>query len=90
MGRMLELLEDKGCVQRRPDPLDGRSRQVFLTTHGRKLCGQLRDATAQIRQVLEQAVEADELQAMLDTLQRLATAFASNPEFQPDESGSLK
>jgi MarR family transcriptional regulator for hemolysin len=94
IGRMLELLEDKGCVQRRPDPDDGRSRLVFLTTRGRNLCKRLYDATAPIRQVFENAVEANELQSMLDALQKLADAFAVNPElspeFRPDESGSLK
>jgi MarR family transcriptional regulator for hemolysin len=89
IGRMLELLEDKGCVQRRPDPDDGRSRLVFLTTRGRKLCKELYDATAPIRKTFDTAVEANELQSMLDALEKLANAFALNselsPEFRPEE-----
>ena len=84
MGRMLDLLEDKACVRRRPDPHDGRSRQVFLTTRGRNLCDRLYDATAPIRQVFENAVEADELKSMLDSLQKLANAFAGKPELGPE------
>jgi MarR family transcriptional regulator for hemolysin len=84
MGRMLELLEDKGFVERRPDPDDGRSRRVFLTPRGRNLCKRLYDATAPIRQTFENAVEAHELQSMLDTLDKLAQAFAGNPDLSPE------
>lgn len=34
---LLKKLEQDGLIIRHPDPVDGRSRRVFLTTEGRKL-----------------------------------------------------
>jgi DNA-binding MarR family transcriptional regulator len=55
MGELIDTLEQRGYVERRPDPLDGRARLVCLTTKGRQM---VRIALAEIA-----VIEADWIQA---------------------------
>lgn len=36
--RALRALEENGLVARHPDPLDGRSKRIYITTEGKALC----------------------------------------------------
>lgn len=39
--KLLSNLEKRGLVRRRPDPMDGRSKLVYLTEQGKDIYGQL-------------------------------------------------
>lgn len=51
MGEAVSALEDRGYLERRPDPCDGRARLVCLTSEGRRLA---RRAVREINAIEEQ------------------------------------
>jgi DNA-binding MarR family transcriptional regulator len=55
MGELIDTLEQRGYVERRPDPADGRARLVCLTSKGRQM------ARIALREIA--AIEADWTQA---------------------------
>lgn len=68
---LLKKLELGGFVVRRPDPVDGRSRRVFLTTEGRKLQSSLIPyANANMRQMTED-IPLEDIQHLKATLQKI-------------------
>ena len=54
IGTIINQLQDAGYVERRPDPLDGRSRLVVITERGQQLI----DLTTPVVQRIETAWEA--------------------------------
>ena len=48
LSRIIAVLVSDGYVERRPDPLDGRSWQVSTTAAGEALLSQLRERTAHV------------------------------------------
>jgi DNA-binding MarR family transcriptional regulator len=55
MGELIDTLEQRGYVERRPDPVDGRARLVCFTSKGRRM------ARIALREIA--AIEADWTQA---------------------------
>jgi DNA-binding MarR family transcriptional regulator len=55
MGELIDTLERRGYVERRPDPVDGRARLVCLTSKGRQM------ARTALREIAD--IEADWTQA---------------------------
>ncbi|MFK7931645.1 MAG: GNAT family N-acetyltransferase [Myxococcota bacterium] len=61
ISRGLKALSGKGLVEARPDPADGRQRQVMLTGAGRAVVqGVHADADSQVRHALQVLGEADQ------------------------------
>ncbi len=75
IGTMIELLEHKGLVERQPHLSDRRAWQVFLTKNGRARHAQLRKKSEEIREVLHDALEPEELAIVQMSLGRIAEAF---------------
>lgn len=64
----IKVLEAKGYVQVRPNPEDGRSKQVWLTDKGRSLQGDTIDALGPEFVRLAQGFDVDRLLEILPTL----------------------
>jgi DNA-binding MarR family transcriptional regulator len=75
IGTMIELLEHNGLVERQPHPSDRRVWQVLLTDNGRARHAQLRKNSEEIREVLDGALELEELAIVQKALDRIAEAF---------------
>ena len=58
LGRLIDRLEQRGYVERKPDPADRRAKRILLSKQGRKL-------VKKIQQIAEQANE-DILQGITD------------------------
>lgn len=76
MRLVVAQLEATDLVARRPDPADGRSGLVSLTTHGRQALEQSREArTMHIAALIEQRLSDDErrvLEAAIAVIERLS------------------
>ena len=68
---LLKKLELSGFVVRRPDPVDGRSRRVFLTIEGRKLQRSLiPHAVANVTQMTED-IPLEDVQQLTSILKKI-------------------
>ena len=66
--RVLDLLEDEGLVERRPDPADRRAKTLHLTTRGMRKCAALHQTCAGMEARVLDGVGTDRMQAMMDVL----------------------
>jgi DNA-binding MarR family transcriptional regulator len=67
MGATLAVLEDRGLVERRPDPSDGRRILMSMTTSGKRALRGRRDArTEQMAKVLVERFTRAELKALMN------------------------
>lgn len=71
MTNTLQRLEQKGCVEIRPDSKDGRSKEVRITRKGRALRESAIKATGPALAKLLEAIGADEIEHALPFLQHL-------------------
>ncbi|KFI27851.1 transcriptional regulator [Haematobacter massiliensis] len=78
--RLLDILSERGLLERRPDPADRRSRQLYLTPAGE-------DAVRQIEAVLERTeremledLDPDDLGRLLEAMERIERRIACMQE----------
>lgn len=72
INRMIDLLEEKGLVEREPHPDDRRAWALYLSKEGRKQQKVLYDSADYLRRRLEEAIPPEHLETMLDCLVRIA------------------
>ena len=75
-GKMLRLLEQRGLVERKAHPTDGRAKLVTLTAIGRETWENLWESTSDMRNVLWRSMEDQDR----DTVIRNLTVIASTME----------
>lgn len=89
VGRMLELLEQKDYVERRPLPTDRRTRLVFLTEAGRRMMDELYEAARPICDALDAALSGSALRTLQRALIRLSDLF-EEMEAETDDSTAAR
>lgn len=70
--RLIDILERRGLVERRPDPSDGRARLIFLTDDGRTELSRIRRALEREEAELLADLSDPELDLLLDQFARIA------------------
>jgi MarR family transcriptional regulator for hemolysin len=76
--RLLDNLESKALVERRPAIQDRRGKTVHLTRHADTLLLELHDASAQVREVLLADISTTDLQTCLTVLNKVLNAAESS------------
>jgi DNA-binding MarR family transcriptional regulator len=71
ISRMIDGMETRGWLERRPDPADGRSRLVFLTRQGAALEARLVPLARELIGELLRGISAHDLEVTLRTLRRV-------------------
>lgn len=84
MVALIDELEERGLVERRPNPSDRRARALYVTREGRRLL-----AAAMKRALAHEAqlcgpLTADEREALIEMLQRLAAGQGLLPGVHPE------
>ena len=72
IGKMVDLLEDKVWIERRPHPTDRRAWTVFLTREGRQRQRQLYDSAEYLRRRLEESIPPRLRETFLKCLESVA------------------
>ena len=80
MGELIDTLEQRGYVDRRPDPADGRARLVCLTSKGRQMVRTALREIAAIEATWTQAWQTAGLQSDLRTALEHALAQSKTPQ----------
>lgn len=71
LSRTLKSMEEKGLIERRPNPMDGRGVLIHLTDFGLEM----RDYSKQVVIAFDEAVKANVSKADLDTYMRVANTI---------------
>ena len=79
LSRTLKGMEEKGLIERRPDPNDGRSVRVFLTNNGIDARRQARDLVVGINKRLASMLGDDTIKELNTGLRKL-NAILEDPE----------
>lgn len=69
--RLLDQLEEKGCLCRKPDPQDRRALRIELTDTGKTLCRQVKGCKKRVLDVAQSSLTDDEREHLIDYLQRI-------------------
>jgi DNA-binding MarR family transcriptional regulator len=71
VGEFVCDLEDRGYVERIPDPLDGRAKIIRLTERGIEANAAAREIFAEIEQEWAEQIGAERIAALRDALERI-------------------
>lgn len=72
IGKMVDLLEEKGWVERRAHPTDRRAWAIYLTRDGRKRQKLLYNSADYLRRRLEESVPPEQLETVMNCLADMA------------------
>jgi len=78
--RLLDSLEGKHFIERRPNPDDRRAKTVHLTSTGRRRIVEWRTVSARVREKLLAEISAEEIQCCVDVFQRILNASEGEPQ----------
>ncbi len=70
--RLLDGMEKQGFLQRKSESSDRRVNQVFLTEHGRRLEGEIRQLLEELREQVSCDVDDDQVAIALNVIRALA------------------
>ena len=71
LTRMLKTFEQKGWIEKRPDPADGRSVRIFLTDLGKEKRELSRLSVREFNSKVREAVTDDQLNVFLDVVLKI-------------------
>jgi DNA-binding MarR family transcriptional regulator len=72
MVALVDALEQRGVLRRRPDPTDRRVRTLHLTGDGRRLLGQVMEISVEHERQLCKGLKSTEREQLITLLRRLA------------------
>lgn len=84
MVALVDELEERGLVERRPNPEDRRARALFLTEAGRELLGRAMTLGMAHEAALCSVLGPGERDRLIDALQRIAGSQGLTPGVHPE------
>jgi DNA-binding MarR family transcriptional regulator len=87
MVAFVDELEQKGLVERRPDPEDRRVRALYVTAEGKRTLARGRKVAKQQEEELTRGLAAADRKRLLDLLQKMVDAQAIGRGIHPGLSG---
>ena len=85
--RLLDNLESRGLIERRPCEHDRRARRLYLTRHGSSFMEQFDDRAEGLRNQLLEGISTKELEICLNVFNRIVSN-AENLNHEPEASAS--
>jgi DNA-binding MarR family transcriptional regulator len=80
MGYLVDALESRGYVERRPDPTDRRAALVVITDRGREQISVARRLIAEIEREWEERIGSERMADLREALEALAASHDGDPE----------
>jgi len=80
MARLAATLDERGLIERRPSPRDGRERLLFLTATGKQVMDRATELATAILADAQRGIDAEELSLCLDVLRRACANLQNLPE----------
>lgn len=76
LGGLLDRLEARGWIERRPDPVDRRAKRVFLTESGRPLIVEMQDRARDVHRQMVRGFSPVERDQLVDLMARAKRNFS--------------
>ena len=86
MVAVIDLLERRGLVERRPHPSDRRARLLYMTPDGRELLAGATKLAMGLESVVSEGLSPEERATLLDMLTRVADNLGLTRGVHPDAS----
>lgn len=87
MGELVDDLEAKGYLERRPDPKDRRAKRIHLTRRGRRNARIAKQATADVEDRLAELLGPQHYELLRRSLQQIIVAEARDDEEERGRRG---
>ncbi|MBN8925633.1 MAG: hypothetical protein BGO51_22345 [Rhodospirillales bacterium 69-11] len=78
VARLIDRLEARGMVERRPDPRDRRIWRLHLRPAAHDVLHEIHDQRTAMAQLVTQGIDADALDVMVETLLHMKTTLAQD------------
>jgi DNA-binding MarR family transcriptional regulator len=78
MGELVDDLEKKGYLERRPDPADRRAKRIYLTERGRRNARIAKEATADVEAYLIDLLGQERYHQLRQTLEEIVASDTSD------------
>ncbi len=82
LSRILKNMEERGLIERRRNPADGRSVLVYLTRFGQEKRLDAREAVVQFNKVVSAKVGEDKLQTFFEVINQVNELITNRKIFQ--------
>jgi DNA-binding MarR family transcriptional regulator len=83
MVKVVDQLERRGLIERRPNPEDRRQHALYLTPEGRKQRNHARHAAQKLESEIREHLTAEEIAALKSALAKLSTIDDTPPGIHP-------
>ncbi|MBV8963300.1 MAG: MarR family transcriptional regulator [Hyphomicrobiales bacterium] len=77
--RLVDRLEARGLVERRPDPKDRRIKRLHLTSKAKPVLDEIHDWREELRHEVTAGISDTALKSQVDTLLRMKTNLVQSP-----------
>lgn len=81
LTRILKTMEEKEWIYREPDPTDGRSVRIFLTTLGKQKREFARTAVREFNQKIREIITPDKIQIFLEVAKSITDLLEDKNQF---------
>jgi DNA-binding MarR family transcriptional regulator len=71
LSRILKSMEEKGLIERRPNPDDGRGVLIYLTPFGLEKRKDSKDTVIRFNEVVREQLSAEQLQAFFEVMETI-------------------
>jgi DNA-binding MarR family transcriptional regulator len=71
IARSLRLLEKEGMVLRSPDPVDKRTKRIYITPAGRRFFRRIIPTAQEIMEEAKAGISSEDLSASIEVLQKM-------------------
>ncbi len=86
LSRILKSMEEKGLIERKPNPNDGRGVLIHLTAYGLEKRNDSKDAVIRFNEVIRSKVPAEKLVVFFEVIDAIDQIIAGKKIFSKDTS----
>jgi MarR family transcriptional regulator for hemolysin len=79
LGGLLDRLEARGWIERRPDAQDRRAKRIYLTARGRPLIAEMQDRAREVHRQMVDGFTPQERDMLVDLMARAKRNVGSGP-----------
>ena len=82
LSRILKNMEDKGLIRRKPNPKDGRSVLIFLTSYGKEKRIDAKQAVVKFNNAISSEISEQNLANFFEVINKINELIANRPIYQ--------
>ena len=85
LSRILKTMEERGLIERRPNPLDGRGVLIHLTDFGKEKRGYSRERVLQFNEAVRSSISEDKIKNFYEVAETINDLISNKKIYQKDD-----